>query len=188
MTGTTEAVKKGARISASQIFKGTEDHRSLGVKVKEIRLMEDSSRWSGKALSNKGFRSKLILGEKRTDLSMSSKRTATLNVLCENISKEPWPSFVDLEETKGAVRLGILWFKKGETEKRLSEDRVEMPQALFPGESVELDIQLKPQGHDGKVLPPGDYEVWIGPVQEQVAWFYEKGDEVIKLQVKVKDD
>jgi len=57
---------------------------------------------------------------------------------------------------------------------------------MFPGDEVQIDVAVNPIGYDGTRLPPGDYEVWIGLVQEGITWFYREGDAVLKLNVTVK--
>jgi hypothetical protein len=171
-----------------EIIKSSEDNRSLGVSVQSIRLMEKELKLSGKALLDKSYRSHLELTEKGNNYSISSKQSVSLNITVRNMSEEPWPTIMDLPDFKGSVRIGIVWFKIGQMEKRLSEHRKEIIPSLFPGEESEIEIELRPSDYYGKPLPPGDYEVWIGLVQEHITWFYEKGDHIIKLYVKVTND
>ena len=51
--------------------------------------------------------------------------------------------------------------------------------------SLTLTVILAPVKQDGEPLPPDEYEVWIGPVQEGVTWFFQEGDEVLTLPVRI---
>jgi len=57
---------------------------------------------------------------------------------------------------------------------------------MFHNDEVEVRVRSNPVGFDGKRMPPGHYEVWIGLVQEFITWFYDKGDSVLKLTVEVR--
>ena len=89
----------------------------------------------------------------------------------------------------GAVQLGILWFRKHSGDRRLSdriaEGRAALPYGLAPGRSLTLTVILAPVKQDGDPLSPGEYEVWIGPVQEGVTWFFQEGDDVLTLPVRI---
>ena len=60
--------------------------------------------------------------------------------------------------------------------------RIELPHALIPGDSVDVAFELAAITPNGP-LPQGEYEVWIGLLQEGAAWFYTSGDSVRKLRV-----
>lgn len=170
----------------SDMEKGNVDSRTLGVSVQSIRLLESQQPLSSAPLSDTGYRSQLSLEKKTPDLTMTAGQTAQVEVWVRNVGDDPWPVHTDLGQEKGSVNLGILWFAKGQTEKRLAEDRAKLPYAMFHEDEAQIDVNLAPVGYDGKRFPPGHYEVWIGLVQEHVAWFYQKGDNVLKLLVEVK--
>jgi hypothetical protein len=92
--------------------------------------------------------------------------------------KDEWPQ---------AVRVGILWFAKGAPGHRLREQRAYFSRPVQPGETREVLFALDPREHDGTPFPPGEYEVHVGLVHEGVTWFYQKGDEVVKLQVVIEE-
>jgi len=170
---------------ASEIVKESTDPRRLGVLVRAIRLLERDEPFAGKPLSNKGYHSRLKLGLARQPLSVAEGQRVPVRVTVQNASTESWPILTDLGQEKGNISLGILWFAEGKPDKRLAEQRAELPYTLFPVGEAEILVGLDPVGYDGKRLPPGEYEVWIGLVQEGVTWFYEKGDDVLKLSVRV---
>ena len=82
------------------------------------------------------------------------------------------------------VTLGVRWFNAS-GEKTYSAEAGE-ERCKFPSSTVFANATFKMQCDIAKNLPRGNYEVWIGPVQEGVTWFYEKGDSVLKLNVKVR--
>ncbi len=165
---------------------GSEDPRQLGVLVPHIALLQSDQPLLGAPLSKEDYRSNLVLTEKREPLSITPRQKPPLRVTVRNMGAAPWPTFVDLGRDAGCVRLGILWFAHSQPEKRVAEQRQELPYTMLRRDQAETDIALSPVGYDGKDLPPGIYEVWIGMVQENVTWFYEKGDDVLKLIVQVE--
>lgn len=166
-----------------EIIKDAADSRTLGVSVLGISMLE---RNLGTPLPDEGHRSHLNIIGKERNLSISAKESVSLMITVRNMGKDPFPALRDLGRYKGSVRLGILWFAKGQTGKRLAEHRAELPRTMFHDDEAQIDVALNPVGHDGKRLPPGDYEVWIGLVQEGMFWFYQKGDKVLKLNLGVK--
>jgi hypothetical protein len=106
-----------------------------------------------------------------------------------NSGDQPWPTPCETGQTPGTVQLGILWFPLNSSNRDLadsvSEGRAALPYALSPGNSISLTAVLAPFSPAGDPLPPGDYEIWIGPVQEGVAWFFQHNDDVLKLRVKI---
>jgi hypothetical protein len=165
---------------------GSVDARKLGVLVQSVRLLENQKPISGGPLSANGYRSQLTMAKETDRLTMAQGQMTPLSVVVRNVGDDPWPINADLGHEKGSVSLGILWFAKGQPGKRMAEQRAKLPYTMFHEDEVEVEVNLDPVGYDGNRLPPGHYEVWIGLVQEQVAWFYDKGDAVLKLPVDVK--
>lgn len=114
---------------------------------------------------------------------------STLRLSVTNAGNEPWPTPCETGQTPGTVQLGILWFPQNSANRSLSavaaESRAALPYALAPGNAITLTAVLAPIKQNGARLPPGDYEVWIGPVQEGVSWFFQHGDDVLKVPVRV---
>ncbi len=108
---------------------------------------------------------------------------APIDVTIVNRANAIWPAIGDLNREDGAVRLGVLWFRRGDTGRAAAVQRVELPRTLAPGESVDFTFGLVPIGAESQPLPPGEYEAWIGMMQEGVSWFYLSGDSVRKLRV-----
>jgi hypothetical protein len=148
-------------------IKNSPDTRTLGVAVEAITLLEDDQSLSGKPLSEKGYRSQLSLVKNSEDRPLTLGENATLIVRVRNKGADPWPTMHDVGQP-GGVRLGILWFAPDRTDKHLAEQRAELPRTLSPGNEAEIQLALNPIGYDRKRLSAGDYEVWVGLVQEGV--------------------
>ncbi len=85
-----------------------------------------------------------------------------------------WPS---------TVRVGARWYKRGKIGGHaLAEERADLPD-LRPGEQTEL--KLLPRSVDKGALPPGDYSLLIGLVQEGITWFSAQGDKDLVLDVVI---
>ena len=134
-------------------------------------------------LTNKGYHSQLNLIERERDRIVDPGQTTPLRIAVWNMSEEPWPILTDLGRHEGSVKLGILRLPQGQI---LAEQRSELPHTMFHNDEVEVRVKSSPVGFDGKRMPPGRYEVWIGLVQENTAWFYDKGDGVLTLIVNVE--
>jgi hypothetical protein len=106
---------------------------------------------------------------------------ATMKVTVKNIGNEPWPcKGIDAQgAVANRVGLGFHWLDN--TGKIVEpQGRALLPNDLMPGTSVTLEaiVQAPPK--------PGDYSLRFSMVQEQVAWFYDKGAEPLIIKVKVK--
>ena len=152
----------------------------IGVAVERIDLLDTV--WPPPlSMPEADRRSQIRLRNVAAGTSVDS--TATLDVTVGNSGGAVWPSIGELKEESGSVRLGVLWFRPNETEHPAAVQRVELPRTLVPGDSVDFSFQLLPIGAESKPLPPGEYEAWIGLMQEGVSWFYPSGDAVRKLRV-----
>jgi hypothetical protein len=156
--------------------------RALGVAVERIDLLEQA--WPPPTTplpepdrrSQIRFRRVFAEGER---VDSASHLTVTI----VNRGSAIWAGPHDLGQEDGAVRVGVLWRRRGSTGEPVATQRVELPRALVPGDSVEFRFQLVPKKADGTPLPAGEYEAWIGLMQEGVNWFSASGDSVRKLRV-----
>jgi hypothetical protein len=149
------------------------------------------------ALPDTAFKSEISLEEVQEPIELDDSLALSLFVRHAG-QGSPWPNLLGLKQPDYSVRLGLLWFNKADLTasealsnssnlpEKLNELRIELPKTLLPGETAKLTVNLEPVDADGFELPSGDYEVWIGLVQEGVAWFYQKGDDFLKLDVRVK--
>ena len=136
-----------------------------------------------------GYRSQLALESPLYPQTLARNTMGTVRLSVTNSSDQTWPTSCEVGNNPGVVQLGILWFRKHSGDRRLSdriaEGRVALPYGLAPGRSLTLTAIIAPVKQDGEPLPHGEYEVWIGPVQEGVTWFFQEGDEVLTLPVRI---
>ena len=136
-----------------------------------------------------GFRSQIAVETPAPARLQVHGATSIVRLTVANTSDHPWPTLCELGQTPGTVQLGLLWFPLHSDDRtfaaRIAEGRAAIPYALAPGRSISIAAFLAPIALDGNFIPPGEYEIWLGPVQEGVAWFFERGDDVLKLHVKV---
>ena len=136
-----------------------------------------------------GYRSQLALESPLYPQTLARNTMGTVRLSVTNTSDQTWPTSCEVGNSPGAVQLGILWFRKHSGDRRLSdriaEGRAALPYGLAPGRSLTLTAIIAPVKQDGDPLPPGEYEVWIGPVQEGVTWFFQEGDDVLTLPVRI---
>jgi hypothetical protein len=126
------------------------------------------------------YRSKIqLVNDVSTDRLLTYANSLPLDLEITNSGNIPW---IPTEELP--VNLGILWFKN-DGKVSLASPRISEERCTFPF-SVLRDVTIRMQCAIGAKILPGDYEVWISPVYEGTAWFYEKGDTVLKLHVKVQ--
>jgi len=113
----------------------------------------------------------------------SKKDGLALELEITNTGKLPWRPDQPLNEKAVNVNLGILWFNKSDGKVdysvRKAEERCFFPFTVLENVTTRMECKI------GDKVQPGNYEVWIGPVHEPVAWFYDKGDQVLKLDVTV---
>lgn len=136
-----------------------------------------------------GYRSRLRLESASAPAAVIRGSMQTIRLNVANTSDHHWPTECELGQNPGSVQLGILWFRKHTSDRalaaRVAEARAALPYALAPGGAISLAAILAPVTQGGDMLPPGEYEVWISPIQEGVAWFFEMGDEALKFPVRV---
>jgi hypothetical protein len=166
----------------SETHQDPDADRALGVAVERIDLLEQS--WpppptplpESDRRSQIRFRKVVAEGER-----VNSDSHLTVTVV--NRGSAIWARPSDLGQEDGSVRVGVLWRRTGSTAETVATQRVELPRALVPGDSVEFTFQLVPKKADGTLLPAGEYEASIGLLQEGVNWFSASGDSVRKLRV-----
>ena len=120
----------------------------------------------------------IVVNSQRVHKLKAGGDTFALTVTLSNLGQRIWADFGDRP-----LRLGIAWFPTGKTDKahlpNFGEQRIPLPDIIVPGDTVDL------RGSLGPVAQPGDYEAWIGPVQEGVAWCWSFDDQPLKVQVHV---
>jgi len=164
----------------SRAHRDAESQRDLGVALERIDLLKQA--WPPAAsLPEADRRSQIRFGGSIRD-GASAESTARLSMTVVNRGTSIWAVPGDLSDENGAVRLGVLWFRQGQAGSPAAVQRVELPRALVPGDSIDVAFDLAPMTPSGP-LPQGEYEAWIGLLQEGAGWFYASGDSVRKLRV-----
>jgi len=165
-------------------------HRVQGVHEWVNEMRDDTFLRAEKKAHDPAYRSQIrLLNYRPTDILTLGEDALPLKLNITNTGKITWdPS------GQNPVDLGIIWIKKSDIEsikgrswnriysKILEKDVCALPGIVKPGSIVRTRCEL------GCNLPPGEYQVWIGPVVENVTWFYEKGDIMLKLNVRVKEN
>lgn len=98
----------------------------------------------------------------------------------KNASPRTWPSKPD---TKGrnAVTLSYHWLDQKDRPVVIDGLRTPLPHDLSPGEAVQLQAAIQAPDQ------PGRYTLQMTLVQEGVAWFPERGGDMIAVPVKVSE-
>ena len=100
----------------------------------------------------------------------------TLDIEVKNTGTEPWfrgdgPLFVNA---------GYRWHDSTGAVLPLEGTRAQLTRSVIPpGETDSLKLQVLAQPK------PGSYTLWISMVQEQVAWFFDKGASPLILHVTI---
>jgi hypothetical protein len=156
--------------------------RDLGVAIERMDLLDEPWPPPTTPLPGTGRRSQLRFSSTTKDGDVVDSDSRVM-IVAVNRGTSIWATPDALGQEHGSVRLGVLWFLMGETAQPVAVQRIELPRPLIPGDSVEVAVQLAPVAGNGKPLPSGQYEAWIGLLEEGVNWFYTTGDSVRKLRV-----
>jgi hypothetical protein len=132
------------------------------------------------------YRSQLSVEEDTIPRTFVRGQSQRLKITVRNIDNGGWFSRSEMGSVKSCVRLGILWYESADTMHPKGESRADLPTSMYPSDKMMIPVILNPVGYDGKPLVPGRYFIWIGLVQENVSWFYKKGDPVMKFSVVVR--
>ncbi len=102
----------------------------------------------------------------------------TLPVTVKNPGTEIWPATGD--PTEGyAVHLSYHWLDEAGTVVVLDGARTKLPQDLAPGKSVSLAATIQAP------VKTGNFTLRLTMVQEKVAWFDDKGAQLLDMPVTV---
>jgi len=126
--------------------------------------------------SLKEFRASIVVENAPQTLNAAENRA--LSVLVRNISTVEWPTLGDARGDY-AVSIGARWrdtagrIVRADTHKRLPFD-------LEPSDTAGVLLEVTTPAN------PGDYVLEIDAIQEQVAWFSERGSAPALLNIKVR--
>jgi cell division protein FtsN len=132
-----------------------------------------------KPLPQEGFRA--AFSASTAPLAMKKGQTSTVDVTVKNLSSSNWPSKPD-GRNRFAVHLSYHWLTKNGEAVIFDGLRTLLPHDLEPRESVTLKAMIQAPE------TPGSYNLEITMVQEQVAWFPERGGEKLVIPAIVSDD
>jgi hypothetical protein len=112
--------------------------------------------------------------------SMSPGQTATISVQVRNAGNYLWPSR-NRESPRFTIRAADTWLlPDAKTLVNNLDGRTALPRDLWPGESVTVELSIKAP------VKPGEYVLEIDLVQEDVAFFKDKGSSTWRTRVKVE--
>jgi hypothetical protein len=128
-------------------------------------------------LPQEGFRASIHVETPPSDLKAGMK--STLNVLVKNVSAATWPTVGDEGTNRRAVGLRNRWLRTDGTLLTNQDGRSRLPYDLEPGDTagIHLEITAPPS--------PGQYLLQLDVVQEDVAWFGDRGSERLTWHVTV---
>ncbi|MGH9871898.1 MAG: DUF1698 domain-containing protein [Pyrinomonadaceae bacterium] len=98
----------------------------------------------------------------------------------ENIGLAHWPAAGEAPGEKGAVTLGSHLLRDNEEELDWDYGRARLPRDLGPGETANLELQVRAPG------TPGRYIVEFDMVAEHVTWFEDHGSGTLRHELVVE--
>jgi len=124
------------------------------------------------------YRAQLSLVDPLTTLKAGQKQT--INVKVKNISNIAWIVYGTQPGVKYRVAVGDAWLDKDGKVLTTMDGRIGLPHDLGPGKDVDVPLVITAPAQ------AGDYVLQLDVVHEGVAWFADKGSEVLKTNVKVQ--
>lgn len=115
-----------------------------------------------------------------TALTLQANEQHTLTVQIRNTSQAPW--LVEASSSgRPPIALGNHWLDKDQRVIQFDDGRTPLPVTLQPGEAVEVGLVITaPQA-------AGHFGLELDLVEEQVAWFSDKGNQGVVIPVTVLD-
>lgn len=104
----------------------------------------------------------------------------TLRLQVENVGLARWPAFGETGTDKGAIHLGSHLLRDTEEEVAWDYGRARLPHDLEPGETADLDLQVRLPG------TPGRYIIEFDMVAEHVTWFEDHGSGTLRHEIAVE--
>lgn len=145
-------------------------HKSFEEQMKELA--------ANPILPDDGYVANLSVSQ--TISGLRQGQSQTINVKVKNASDFIWMVKGD-EQGRHAITLRNRWLDSESKEVINEQDGGSyLPRNLFPGGEVEIPFTLKAPSK------AGDYILELDMVQEQVTWFYQKGSQTLRLNVRVE--
>lgn len=133
------------------------------------------------ALPNNGFKAEITLIEPPAKLRSGQKETVRVKI--KNASDVAWwargAPVNTRPDNKFYLAAGNRWLKADGTLQTDMDGRYGIPKDLKPGEETEVPLVITAPKE------PGDYTLEVDLVQEQVAWFKDKGSPTAKAKITV---
>ena len=135
------------------------------------------------ALPDTGFKAEITIASPPAKLRAGQKETIQVNI--KNASDVQWYARGGEVNTnpdnRFYIAIGNRWLKaEGEQLVTNMDGRYGLPKNLPPGAEVEVPLQITAP------KDPGEYILEVDLVQEQVAWFGDKGSPTAKVKVTVQ--
>ncbi|MCM3904623.1 MAG: hypothetical protein ND866_23245 [Pyrinomonadaceae bacterium] len=129
-------------------------------------------------LSDNGYKAKITLNDPPAKLRAGEKQIIQVKV--QNASDVLWKVRGCGDDNKFYIAAGNQWLKaEGELLVTRMDGRHGLPDNLKPGQDAEVPLQITAPKE------PGEYILEVDLVQEQVAWFSDKGSPTAKVKVAV---
>ncbi|MDX6528628.1 MAG: hypothetical protein QOH41_918 [Blastocatellia bacterium] len=132
-------------------------------------------------LPDSGFKAQITVADPPTKLRAGQKENITVKV--KNTSNVVWwqrgGEINDRPDNKFYIAVGNRWLDKDGKLTSETEGHNGIAKDLKPGEEAEVTLQITAPKQ------PGDYILSLDLVQEQVAWFGDKGSPTTKAKVTV---
>jgi SAM-dependent methyltransferase len=128
-------------------------------------------------LPDAGFRAELTVLDS-PDLTFEPGAELSIKVRVKNNSECGWPA-LGQAGFKYQIQLGNHWLSAAGKLLTRDDVRVPLPKDLAPGEDVVLELKTTVRQRHG------DYFLELDMVQEEVAWFAERGSRTIRIPVRV---
>jgi hypothetical protein len=133
------------------------------------------------ALPNTAFKAEISLVDPPTKLRAGQKETVRVKI--KNASNEMWwargAPVNTRPDNRFYIAAGDRWLKADGSLMTDMDGRYGIGKDLKPGEETEVPLAITAP------KDPGDYTLEVDLVQEQVAWFREKGSPTAKTKVTV---
>lgn len=153
----------------------------------EMLLAEVSPSWQNKAaqtqaaekglpLSDMAFKARLSVAD--APAVMRAGQKYSIRVLLRNDSKVVWPGRQPTWQFQ--LTVGNRWLTEAGANITNMDGRAALFQDLAPSQTVELPLTVTAPNE------AGDYILQLDVIQEGVAWFGDRGSEVLSLKVKVE--
>jgi hypothetical protein len=133
------------------------------------------------ALPDKAFKAEITLVDPPAKLRAGQKETIRIKI--KNASDSMWWArggrVNTRNDNKFYIAVGDRWLKSDGSLLTNMDGRYGIPKDLAAGEETEVPLSITAPKE------PGDYTLEIDLVQEQVAWFSEKGSPTAKTKISV---